>query len=144
MNRPGRFSVEDIVPVDAVHLEAVAGIPLPLARSLGCRGRIAARSVQHVGINAGTQNRELREAASAERCILNGSLLEHIADCGVHLIAQRRAGDFDCRVDRARLQCAENDGGLFASTRISSRSSLLNQSTMNVRVYVAMGRFRTS
>jgi hypothetical protein len=50
---------------DELGLEAVAGIQLPLARSLGCRGRIAARSVQHIGMNAGTQNRELREAASA-------------------------------------------------------------------------------
>jgi hypothetical protein len=69
----GGIAVEEIVGADAVQGKAVAGIALAVGEDgLIAKSGVAARAAQEIGVNAGAENGELREAARAQRRLLNG------------------------------------------------------------------------
>ena len=102
-----RFAVEEIVGLDAVDDEAVAGVALTIGEDvLIAEAGVGARAGEEVGVDAGAQKRELREAAGAERSAFDEFGAERVAVGGVGLVQERRAGNGDAGADFAGLERA--------------------------------------
>ena len=111
-NLAGGIAVKQIVGVDAVQREAIAGVTLAIGEDgLIPEPRIAAGAAQEIGVDAGTQDGQLRETTGAQRRLLNGQLIDHVPVGSVHLVHQRRRGHFDGGGDGAHLQVAIHRGG---------------------------------
>lgn len=65
-------------------------------------------------MDAGTQNGKLREAASAQRRLLDSEMVDYVADGGIGLVHQRRFGNRDRGRDFTRLQGAVYGRGAIA------------------------------
>ena len=97
---------------DAVQRKAVAGVALAVGENrLVAEARVAAGAAQQIRVHAGAQNRQLRKAAGAQRRVLNGQLIDHVAVGGVHLVHQRRGGDFHRGRHRAHCRSAIDGRG---------------------------------
>jgi hypothetical protein len=72
---------------------------------------VSARATQHIGADTGTKDGQLREAASTERHFLNEFGVEGVANGGVGLVQQGRAGNGDGVGHVAGLQSRINGGG---------------------------------
>lgn len=92
----GGIAVEEVVGADVIQLEAVAGSPVSVSENrLIAEAGVGARTSQEIRVNTRAQNRQLREAAGAERSLLNGRLVHHVAGGGASLIHQGRGRDGD-------------------------------------------------
>ncbi len=93
-----RFSVEQVGGADGVDRERIAGVALAVRPDvLIAEACVGAGAGQQVGIDAGAQDRKLRETAGAERRVLNRGGVEHVANAHVGLVSQGRARDFNGR-----------------------------------------------
>ena len=69
----GGIAVKEVVGADAVQRKAVAGVAVSVGENgLIAQAGVGARSAEKVRMNARAQNRQLREAAGAQRRLLNG------------------------------------------------------------------------
>src|SRR5271170_813964 len=69
----GGVSVEQVIRAGAIQRKAVAGVAVPVGENgLIAEAGVRTGAAEKIGVNAGTQNRQLREAAGAERRLFDG------------------------------------------------------------------------
>ena len=111
----GGVSIEQIVGAYAVQRKAVAGVALPIGEDgLIAEAGVAARTPQKIRVNPRTHDRQLREAARAERRLLDRKLIDNISGRGVHLVHQRRADHVNRRRNRTDSEVAVDRSGSVA------------------------------
>ena len=111
----GGVPVKKVVGADAVQREAVTGGALAVGIDrLVPQPGVGASATQEIGVDAGRQNRQLREAPGAQRRILNGQLVDHRADGRVDLVHQGYRSHFHRGGNRSHLEGTVDGSGSAA------------------------------
>ena len=111
----GGLAVEQVVGIGSVDGKAVARIALAVGPDgLISEAGVRSRAVQEVRTQTGAEDRQLREAARAQRHVVDGAGIQHVPRGGVHLVEQRSGSHFDGGRHRADFQLPVDRGGPVA------------------------------
>jgi hypothetical protein len=106
-NLAGGVPVEQVVRASAVQREAVAGIAISVGEnSLIAQAGVRAGTPKEIRVNAGTENRQLGEAAGTQGRLFDREVINHVAIGGVRLVHQWGATDSDGHIYFSGLQRA--------------------------------------